>query len=235
MTSAPNILDDRPGQQRDPGDGQHRAERVEPARLRVARLGQQQPAGHERDDHHGHVHGEHRAPREVPQQYPARHRADRHGEPGHGRPDADRRRPLARVGEHVVEDRQRGGVDQRGGHAHRGAGGDELAAGLRERGADGRQAEQRQPQLQEPPPAEAVAEVAAEQQQPGEAERVRVDDPLQGLGRRVQVAADRRQRDVDDHVVHDHEQDAEAEHRQDPPPAVVARFHLVPSSKNVVL
>ena len=62
-----------------------------------------------------------------------------------------------------------------------------------------------------------------------------VADPLQGRGRGVQVAADRRQRDVHDRVVHDHEQHAEAEHRQDPPPAVIACFHLVPSSKNVVL
>ena len=71
-----------------------------------------------------------------------------------------------------------------------GPGGDQLAGVLGKGRADREQREQRQPELQQPPPAEPVAEVAAEQQQPGEGEGVAVDHPLQVAGRGVQVAAD---------------------------------------------
>jgi hypothetical protein len=77
--------------------------------------------------------------------------------------------------------------------------------------------------LQDAAAAKTVTEVASDKEQAGERERVRVDDPLERLRGRVELPADRRQRDVDDRVVHNDEQDAEAEHRQDPPPAVVTR------------
>ena len=69
---------------------------------------------------------------------------------------------------------------------------------------------------------EAVAERAAEDDQRAEGEQVRVGDPLQVAEAGVQVARDRRQRDVDHRGVE--EGDAGAEHRGgDDPPARGAR------------
>ena len=60
------------------------------------------------------------------------------------------------------------------------------------------------------PPAEPVTERAAEQDQPGERERVAVEDPLQAGERGVEVVGDPRQGEVDDGAVeHRH---ARAEH-----------------------
>ena len=219
--AVPRGLDDGPDQQADARDRQQRAERVEPARLRVARLGQQPHPGGQRDDHDGHVDVEDRAPGEVPQQQAAGHRPDRDGQAGHARPDADGGGALARVGEHVREQRERGGVDQRGRDAHGRAAGDQLAGGAGQRGGDRREREQRQPGLQDPAPAEPVAEVPADDQQAGEDERVGVHDPLQVLGRGGQRAAHRRQGDVDDRVVDHDEQHAQAQDGQDPPAAAV--------------
>ena len=70
------------------------------------------------------------------------------------------------------------------------------------------------------PAPEDVAEPAARHEQHGEGQRVGVDRPLERRQRSVQVALDRRQRDVHDGVVeHDHEQ-REA-HRAERPPAAV--------------
>jgi len=217
----PRGLDDGPDQQADAADGQQRAQRVEPARPRVARLGQQPHPGDQRDDHDGHVDVEDRTPREVPQQQAAGHRPDRHGQAGYARPDADGGGALARVGEHVREQRERGGVDQRGRDAHGRAAGDQLARAAGQRGRDRHEREQHQPGLQDAAPAEPVAEVPADDQQAGEDERVGVHDPLQVLRRGGQRPADCRQGDVDDRVVDHGEQHAEAQHRQDPPAAAV--------------
>ena len=71
--------------------------------------------------------------------------------------------------------------------------------------------------------AEAVAERAGGQQHAGEDEHVDVDDPLQLRRRSVEVALDRRQRDVEDRVVEaDHEQ-RQAEDGERPPAAGVGR------------
>ena len=56
------------------------------------------------------------------------------------------------------------------------------------------------------PPAEQVGGPAAEDEQAAEGDGVAGDHPLHGGGRRVQLPADGRQRDVDDaEVQHDHE------------------------------
>ena len=90
-----------------------------------------------------------------------------------------------------------------------------------ERRRERAEAEQHEPDLQRAAPAEAVAQAAGGEQQAGEHQRVRVDHPLQLAVRRVEVAHDRGDRDVEDRVVeHDHEQ-AEAEDGEDPPPALV--------------
>ena len=75
--------------------------------------------------------------------------------------------------------------------------------------------------MQRAAPAEAVAEAAHREQQAREHERVRVDHPLELAVAGVEVANERRDRDVEDRVVeHDHEQ-AQAEHDEDPPAAAV--------------
>jgi hypothetical protein len=80
-------------------------------------------------------------------------------------------------------------------------------------------AAQPQPQHQDATAAEQIGGPAAEQQEPAERERVRGHDPLQVGLREVQVAADCRQRDVDDRQIdHRHEE----RHSQQPerPPAI---------------
>ena len=70
---------------------------------------------------------------------------------------------------------------------------------------------------EDPPAAEQVGELAAREHQDAEGERVAVDDPFELRDADVQVALDRRQRDVHDRVVeHDHEQ-AERDRPQRPP------------------
>jgi hypothetical protein len=65
--------------------------------------------------------------------------------------------------------------------------------------------------------AEAVAELATEQDKHRERQHICIDRPLQCLRPRVQRALDRRQRDINNRVVeHDHEQ-REAHRSQRPP------------------
>ena len=70
------------------------------------------------------------------------------------------------------------------------------------------------PAEEHPPPAEQVGGAAAEQEEAGEGQRVRVDDPLQAGGREAEVVADRRQGDVDDRDVEDHHELREADDEQ---------------------
>ena len=89
-----------------------------------------------------------------------------------------------------------------------------------ERGED---AEEDEADLHRALAAQPVAHPAAGQEQPGEGEAVRVDDPLQRRDRRAQVPVQRGQGDVDDGVVDDDEKDTQAQHRQDQPAAVAGR------------
>ena len=85
------------------------------------------------------------------------------------------------------------------------------------RARDARDGERHEAGDEDPPAAEAIAERAAEQQERGERDEVRVDRPLQTRDVGLQVAADRRQRDVDDRAVE--ERDARAEHGRGDHPA----------------
>src|SRR6266545_3727540 len=70
----------------------------------------------------------------------------------------------------------------------------------------------------------AVAQRACREQDSGEDEQVRVDDPLELRGRGVQIGPEARDRDVEDRVVEtDHEQ-RERENAQRPPAAAVDGF-----------
>ena len=141
---------------------------------------------HDRD-----VDEEDRAPPEVLEQEAAERRARcATPRPATRGPDADRLGPLARVGEDVGEDRQGRRHDERAADAHQRPGADQLRpASADERGADGARAPKSdEADARTPRAAEPVAEAAGGEQQPGEHERVRVDDPLQLAVTRAQVA-----------------------------------------------
>ena len=67
-----------------------------------------------------------------------------------------------------------------------------------------------------PPLAELVRRAAAEHQESGERDRVRVDDPLQVVRGEAEADLDRRQRDVDDAQVEDDHELRHAAHGEEP-------------------
>ena len=106
----------------------------------------------------------------------------------------------------------------------------ESARPQRERG--GR--EERDPEQEQAPVAEEVAQPAAEQQEAAEREQVRVDDPRERRLGEAEILADRRQRDVDDRdVEHDH-QVAQAEDEQREPARAAVHGHRSSASFRVV-
>ena len=135
-------------------------------------------------------------------------------------PDADRHGPLAGVGEDVGEDRQRRRHDQRGADAHHRAGRDQRVDAAGERGGRRADAEDDEAEGERALPPEAVAEAAGGEQQAGEHERVGVDDPLELAGGRAEVAHQGRQRHVEDRVVDDDHEQAEAQHAEGEPAAI---------------
>ena len=122
-------------------------------------------------------------------------------------PEADRAGALAPLGEHVRDQREGGGEDHRGAETHEAAGDDQLAGGVGEASGDAGDSEHAQAGEQKSLAAEAVAEAAAGQQQRREHQAVGVDDPLQLRVRRMQLANQRRERDVDD-------RDVEVDHKR---------------------
>ena len=186
-------------------------------------LGTTSTHGDHRDHDDRHVHQEDRPPPEVLEQEPADERADRHAEPRHAGPDADRPAPLARVGEDVRQDRQRGRHDERGAEALHPSQHDQRAGRADHRAAQRSAAEDHQADHEARLAAEPIAGVAADQQQAGEHDRVGVDDPLQLARRHVELAHQRRQGDVDDRAVDADDQQRQAQHAQHDPPARVGR------------
>ena len=163
-----------------------------------------------------------RQPRRV-RERTADHRPERHRDPDDAAPDADRLRTLTRIGEDVADDRHRDRVEHRAAHALKGAEGDQPAG--RGRGAAQERADREEP---EPDREDALApdpvgDGAAQDQQRRQHDRVRVDDPLELRQRRIQVAVDRRQRDVDDRVVQRDQQDAHAADREHLHPATAGQ------------
>ena len=103
----------------------------------------------QREDHDRDVDEEHRAPPEVGQQPAADDRADPDPQAGHAGPDADRATALL-GGEHVREDRQRRGHDQRAADAHQGAGEDQGGGRARERRGHRAEAEDHEAEARAP-------------------------------------------------------------------------------------
>ena len=177
----------------------------------------------ERADHDRHVHDEHRAPPEVVEQEAAGDRPERDRDAGDAGPDADRDRTLARVREHVGEDGERRGHDQRGADPHHRAGRDELTHVVRHRRRRRREAEDDEADGERALAAVAVTEGPEGEEQAGEHEGVGVDDPLEVADAGTELAHHRGQRDVDDRVVDDDHEHAHAQHRQRQPSRIAHR------------
>ena len=128
--------------------------------------------------------------------------------------------------ERVHDDRERERVHERRADALHDARRDQAGVARRERTGGRGEREDREADEEDLLAAEAVAELAAEQDQRGERQEVGVDRPLEVLRRRLERALDRRQRDVHDRVVeHDHEE-REA-HGGERPPLVVRSLESV--------
>jgi hypothetical protein len=157
----------------------------------------------------------------VVEQRAAGDRTERDRQAGDRGPRANRRGSFLSVGERVAEDRQGGRENHGRGQAHQAAGRDQRADAAREAGEGREPGERGEPKLEGALAPVPIAQAPASQQQRGEDQRVRVDDPLKLACRSVQPSADRGERDVDDRVVNDREKNAQAQNRQDRPPTAV--------------
>jgi hypothetical protein len=90
-------------------------------------------------------------------------------------------------------------------------------AGERRGGAEGGEADEQCPLA-----AELVAEATRGEQESGEHEQVRVDDPLQLAGRGTEPVGERGQGDVHDRAVDHHDEDGEAHDRERGPASRMA-------------
>ncbi len=120
-------------------------------------------------------------------------------------------RPLG-SGEDVGDGRQGRRHDQRSSDAHRGADGDQAVRIVHDEHRDAGGAEDGESGLQCQLATEAVAQRAHGQQQTREHEQIRVDHPLQGRGRGVELRLKGRQRDVQDGVVEPDDDQRERQH-----------------------
>jgi hypothetical protein len=150
--------------------------------------GDQDRAGHQGDAEERQVDEEDRAPAEVLEQQAARDGPQRDRQPRHRSPQGDGAGPLAGIGEHVGEDRQRGRHHERGARAHDRPGQDQLVGGGGERRGERAGGEDAQADEQRALAAAPVAQRAGGEQQPGEHQGVGVDDPLQLAGGGLEVA-----------------------------------------------
>ena len=127
------------------------------------------------------------------------------------------RRRWVAVDEQRAQQRQRGGHQHRAEHPEQGAGRDEVRGVRRERGGGRDRTEAGDADQQQPAPADPVAERAHRDQEPGQGERVDVDDPQQ-LGRaRCERRTDRGQREAQHRVVDGDEQGRQEQHGQAEP------------------
>ena len=189
--------------------------------VRVAARRHQEPTGEQRDRNDGQVDQEHRTPPEVLEEPASGHGPDGDPQPGHGRPHADGLRPLPGVGEDVGQDRQGRGHDGGAADAHHRPGADEHARRAGERRGGRTEAEDGQAHLEGAAAPEAVRQHAGGQEQAGEHQHVRVDDPLLLARRGSQVLDERGEGHVEDRVVDPDDEQAQAEHRERPPAATV--------------
>ena len=130
------------------------------------------------------------------------------GDAAEARPGADRPGPVAGP-EAGLDDRQAAGGQQRAADPLQQPRADQQLDARRDRAEQRGDGEEADAEDEDAPPPVAVAERAAEQDQRGEGQQVAVEDPLQGAGAGVEVAADVRQRDVDHGAVEERHPRAE--------------------------
>ncbi len=162
---------------------------------------------------------------DVLREHAARHGADREAERADRGPDPDRL-PALLLGERGRDDREGRGREQRGADSLQGPGGDEQGLASREAREQRRRGEDGEPEQEHPLPAEQVAEPAAGEQERREGEDVPVHDPLERALAEAEVAADRREGDVDHRVVDRGHEDGEGDGDERPPlPGRVEGLH----------
>jgi hypothetical protein len=105
--------------------------------------------------------------------------------------------------------------------AHEGPRGDEGGGGAGEGGQHRADAEDGHPDEERATAPIAVAEAPGGEQEPGEHQDVGIDDPLQVAGGCVELIDERREGDVEDRVVEDDQQQAQAEDPQSQPPPIL--------------
>jgi hypothetical protein len=177
-------------EQEQPARCEQRADRVERARVRIARLAD--PHGREREagDADRHVHPEDRRPGEGVQQDAAQDGSHPEPETRHGRPGADRARAaLGRKG--VDEDREGERRHERAADALERPRDDELGVGARECAQRRAGGENREADEVDPLATVAIAERAADEDQRRQREGVSADHPFEVARRDVQIALDR--------------------------------------------
>jgi hypothetical protein len=118
-------------------------------------------------------------------------------------PEAERLVALGALVEHVHDDRERGGQHDRGSEPLQAAHRDQEAVGCRKRAGERGGGEDPEPEHQDASASQQIGAPAAEQEETAEGEAVGGDHPLQVRLAEVELAADRRQRDVHDRQVDD--------------------------------
>jgi len=98
----------------------------------------------------------------------------------------------------------------------------------------GEHAEQHHADLHHDLATESVAQPTACEQEPGEDQRIRVDDPLQTARRCLEFSGESGDRHIDDEVVDDDEEDREAENGENPPTSLLHSGVGVGESRGVV-
>ena len=174
--------------------------------------------GQRGDDH---VDAERPPPRVVGGEEAADDGTEGGGDARGGAPRRERRRPFPAL-ERPGEDGERRRHHQRGTDAlDDRLAEDQLADRRRDRRQQRADAEQGQPDDEDPAVPVHVAEPAPDDQQGREGQCIAGDDPLEARQGGVQVAQDRRDRDVEHRVVEHHDEDGQDRNRQcDPAPGV---------------
>jgi hypothetical protein len=157
-------------------------------------------------------------------QDPAEQDADRSAACGDETVDAHRLRPLHRLGEQGDDERERDGRDDGAAEALQGSCADKDGLGGREPAGERRQGEERDPDQEQPPVTEEIAQPAGEKEESAEGQKVRICDPRERALGEAEILADRGQRDAHDRHVEDDHQRAEADDDQREP--AVSVCHL---------
>ena len=144
----------------------------------MGRVGDERDPADGRRDGEREVHVHREAPGEVLGQNAAEQQADRAAGAGDGAEDAECAGAIRAGRERGRQQRERGGGEQRTEDALQRACADEHLEALRGAADRGRGGEAEQARDERPLAAEEVAELAAEQQQAAEGQRIGRDDPL---------------------------------------------------------